>query len=75
MKDKRAIIERYIDRSNGILKLKPAWVTRDFLPPGRRLGLEEQDYYAGNRGYICERWFASVTHAENRVNVADEGYS
>ena len=46
MKDKRAIIEGYIERSNGILKLKPAWVTRDFLPPGKRLGLEEKDYYA-----------------------------
>ena len=75
MKDKRAIIETYIERSNGILNLKPAWVTRAFLPPGKRLGLDEKDYYAGNRGYICERWFASVTHAENQVNVEDEGYS
>ena len=71
----RATVERAIEKENGILRLKPAWVTRDFLPPGKRLGLKESEYNAGKRGYICERWFASVTHAENRITVEDEGFS
>lgn len=71
----RVILEKALEEGNGILGLKPAWVTRDFLPPGRRLGLKEEEYDAGDRGYICERWFASVTHAENRIEVEDEGYS
>ncbi len=75
MKDIRIILEKALEQGNGILNLKPAWVTRDFLPPGKRLGLKEEEYAAGERGYICERWFASVTHAENRINVEDEGYS
>ena len=75
MDNRRKRIESFIEQSNGILKLKPSWVTRDFLPPGKRLGLKESEYDAGERGYICERWFASVTHAENRINVEDEGYS
>ncbi len=75
MADIRKSIESYIEKTNGILRLKPAWVTRDFLPPGKRLGLKEAEYDAGERGFICERWFASITHAENRLNVEDEGYS
>ncbi|MEE8324434.1 MAG: hypothetical protein V3R31_02145 [Candidatus Humimicrobiaceae bacterium] len=75
MKDVRIILEKALEKGNGILNLRPAWVTRDFMPPGKRLGLKEEDYDAGERGYICERWFASVTHAENRINVEDEGYS
>ena len=71
----RAEVEKGIDLGNGVLRLRPAWVTRDFLPPGKRLGLKDGEYEAGERGFICERWFASVTHAENRVEVADEGYS
>ncbi len=71
----RKTVDKAIDEGNGILRLKPAWVTRDFLPPGKRLGLKEHEYDAGKRGFISERWFASVTHAENRINVEDEGYS
>lgn len=75
MTDIRNIIEKELEKNNGILKLKPAWVARDFLPPGKRLGLKEEEYDVGERGFICERWFASVTHAENRIDVRDEGYS
>jgi hypothetical protein len=75
VEEKRKKVEDFIERSSGILRLRPAWVTRDFLPPGKRLGLKEEEYFVGERGYICERWFASVTHAENRINVEDEGYS
>ena len=70
MKEIRKIVEKALENGNGILKLRPAWVTRDFLPPGKRLGLDEADYNAGDGRYICERWFASVTHAENRINIS-----
>lgn len=75
MNDIRKTVEKSLEDGNGILRLRPAWVTRDFMPPGKRLGLKYEDYEAGDRGHICERWFASVTHAENRINVEDEGYS
>ncbi|HEX3931188.1 MAG TPA: hypothetical protein VHW64_10800 [Nocardioides sp.] len=59
----------------GVLRLEPAFVARDFLPPGRRLGLPEDAYDVGERGAICERWLASTTRADNRVGPPDEGLS
>jgi len=75
MADVREIVERALEKGNGILNLKPAWVARDFLPPGRRLGLPEKDYDVGERGFICERWLASVTKADNAISPEDEGLS
>ena len=49
---KRDIVENALGKGNGILRLKPAWVARDFLPPGRRLGLKEDEYNVGERGFI-----------------------
>lgn len=72
MKD---IIKKFIEESDGILKLRPAWVAHDFLIPGKRLGLKEEDYDAGERGSIMERWFCSETHADNTIDIADEGFS
>jgi len=63
-----------IERSKGILRLKPAWVARDFLPPGKRLGLPVEQY-EGERGGICERWLGSTTKADNKIGVPDEGLS
>ena len=37
---RREIVEEALAAGNGILRLAPAWVARDFLPPGRRLGLK-----------------------------------
>ena len=71
----RAIVEKALAQGNGILRLKPAWVARDFLPPGYRLGLKEEEYDVGERGYISERWLASVTKADNRIGPPDEGLS
>ena len=71
----RARIEKYVAAANGILRLEPAWVARDFLPPGRRLGLPDSHYDLGDRGGICERWLASTTRADNKVTVPDEGLS
>ncbi len=75
MTDIRKIIERAIVEGDGILELEPAWVARDFLPPGKRLGLGEADYDVGDRGFICERWLASVTKADNAIGPEDEGLS
>ena len=72
---KRDLVEKILSLGNGILNLKPAWVARDFLPPGKRLGLKEEEYNVGERGYICERWLASTTKADNMVGHKDEGLS
>ena len=71
----RAQVENALAAGNGILRLEPAWVARDFLPPGRRLGLAEAAYNVGERGWICERWLASTTKADNRISPPDEGLS
>ena len=68
-------IAELVESGNGILRLEPAWVARDWLPPGRRLGLPERAYDLGDRGAICERWLASTTRADNRVGPPDEGLS
>lgn len=72
---KRDIVEEALARGNGILRLEPTWVARDTAPGGRRLGLEEDQYEAGERGWISERWLGSTTRADNRVGPADEGLS
>lgn len=72
---RRALVEHAIEKGNGILRLKPAWVARAFLPPGRRFGLPESSYELGERGGICERWLASTTKADNQISVPNEGLS
>src|SRR3712207_6075607 len=71
----RLLTERLLNAGNGVLRLQPAWVAREFLPPGRRLGLPEDAYEVGERGTICERWLGSTTPADNRIRVPDEGLS
>ena len=71
----RARVEDLLGQHDGILRLEPAYVARDFLPAGRRLGLPEDAYDVGERGAICERWLASTTKADNRVGPPDEGLS
>jgi hypothetical protein len=75
MSDTRKIIEKVLEKGNGILKLKPAWVSRDFLPPGKRLGLKEEEYNKGKEGFICERWLASVTKKDSDLSLGNEGLS
>jgi len=72
---KREIVENALAKGNGILRLEPAWVARDFLPPGRRLGLREEEYDVGERGWISERWLGSTTKADNMIGPPDEGLS
>jgi hypothetical protein len=69
------LLDRMLAAGGGVLRLEPTWVARDFLPPGRRLGLPEDAYDVGERGFICERWLGSTTKADNRVGPPDEGLS
>jgi hypothetical protein len=71
----RAVAESLLAQGNGVLRLEPCWVARDFLPPGRRLGLPEDAYDLGERGAVCERWRGSTTRADNLVGPPDEGLS
>lgn len=71
----RVSVERALADGGGILRLEPAWVAREWLPPGHRLGLPEESLDVGERGFICERWLGSTTHADNRVGPDDEGLS
>jgi hypothetical protein len=68
-------VERALSDGDGILRLEPTWVGRDFLPAGRRLGLSEDAYDLGDRGELCERWLGSTTRADNRLGPPDEGLS
>jgi hypothetical protein len=71
----RERVEAALAEGEGILRLEPAWVARDFLPAGRRLGLPDEAYHLGERGAICERWLGSTTEADNRVGPDGEGLS
>jgi hypothetical protein len=70
-----ATLAAAIAEDEGLLRLDAALVARDWIPPGRRLGLPEEAYELGERGAICERWLGSTTHADNRVGPPDEGVS
>ncbi len=69
------LVASLLGDTGGVLRLEPAFVARDFLPPGRRLGLPEDAYDVGDRGAICERWLASTTKADNRIGIPHEGLS
>jgi len=71
------ILQRAMDAGEGILRLTPNWVPRNFLHPGKRIKLAPTDWYAlgVHRGGIDERWFASTTEAMNDNRADDEGLS
>ncbi len=71
------VLDRALDKGEGLLRLTPTWVPRVFLHPGKRIKLHPDDLYAygGNRGGIDERWFASTTEAANEGRVWNEGLS
>ncbi len=74
----RSQVEEAIKAGAGILRLRPCWVPRSFMIPGRRLKLHPDDLYAfgGHRGGINERWFSSTTKASNGPDtLPDEGLS
>lgn len=71
------VLDRALDKGQGLLRLTPTWVPRSFLHPGRRIKLHPADLYAygADRGGIDERWFASTTEAANEGRVWHEGLS
>ena len=71
----RKIVEKQIEKNQGLLRLRPTFVARTHLSAGRRLGLREEQYNAGKRGEICERWLASETEADNSPPYPNEGLS
>ncbi len=73
--EKKAFLQAIVEKHNGIIPLEPAWVCRDFLPAGHRLGLETYTVEDPRRGEICERWLASTTKADNAIGPDDEGLS
>ena len=78
MDNQSAALAQALDSGEGVLRLWPNWVPRDFCIPGRRIKLHPDDYYAfgAHRGGIDERWFASTTKADNGPETTeDEGLS
>jgi hypothetical protein len=71
----RDAVLKELENNDGLLAMQPCWVTRDFLPPGKRLGLSEEEYPAGARGSVCERWIVSETKAQNPIDTPHEGQS
>jgi hypothetical protein len=71
------ILDRAMNATDGLLRLTPTWVPRDFLHPGKRLRLHPDDYYSygAERGGIDERWFGSTTEAANNGRLWHEGLS
>ena len=68
-------VSAMLAETGGLLPLRPAWVSRVFLPPGKRLGLPDDAYDAGERGFITERWIGSTTEADNPIRTPNEGLS
>ncbi len=65
-------------RREGVLRLVPNWIPRSFNRPGRRMRLHPDDLFrlGPERGAIKERWFCSITPAENGpLAPPDEGLS
>jgi hypothetical protein len=68
-------VMKALEKDNGILYLRPAWIARDFLKPIGRLGLDESEWDLGDGRYILERWFGSETKADNPSGPENEGLS
>lgn len=76
--DHQALIRKTLAAGDGVFRLNPVFVPRQFGKAGRRLKLHPDDYYALGieRGSIKERWFSSVIPAQNGPLAApDEGMS
>lgn len=66
------------EKGEGVLRMVPTFVPRNFSKPGHRLQLHPDDYWAlgTKRGAMKERWFSSVAKAGNGPLAAeDEGLS
>jgi hypothetical protein len=43
-KNTKELTHNIVETNNGILRIRPTYVARDFLGSGKRLGLKEEDY-------------------------------
>jgi len=78
MANANQILQKALNKGEGMFRLAPNWVPRAFCIPGKRLKLHPDDYYSfgAHRGGIDERWFASTTKADNGPEtLPDEGLS
>src|SRR5260221_1614812 len=71
----QGILDEALAERDGVRQLEPSRVARDLVPPGRRVGLPDQDFDVGARGFICERWLGSATKTDNEIDVPGEGLS
>jgi hypothetical protein len=75
---KKDIVKATFQKYEGIFRLMPNFLPRNFAKPGHRLRLHPDDYFplGTARGAIKERWFSSVVAALNGdLSPADEGLS
>ena len=65
--DAPRLVADLLTTTDGIIELQPEFVPRDFLLPGRRLGIaiEDQYSYGPHRGALSERWIGSCTVCDN----------
>ena len=62
-----------LNRANLLLHLQRHAEARRDQQVACRLGLKEDEYEVGERGWISERWLGSTTQADNRIGPPDEG--
>jgi len=70
-------LERLIERTGGILKLRPTYVRR-FYKDGGRLGLSKKPggtFNPRTKLFVPERWIASCVEAHNPHPIKGEGLS
>lgn len=73
----REKLERLVERSGGILKLRPTYVRR-FYKDGGRLGLSKKPggtFNPKTKLFVPERWIASCVEAHNPHPIKGEGLS
>jgi len=77
MKDIEAALDRFMDESNGILKLKPNYVRRYYRDGGRLLAEQKLHTSKSNVSgpWTPERWIASTVTAYNPHPLPGEGLS
>lgn len=77
-REKINLLKNEIEKNKGLLRMKPTWIFRNFLPPGRRLKIHPHDLYAKgvDKGAICERWFLSTGAPEiGKAKATDDTLS
>lgn len=74
----KKLIEEEIKKTDGILRLAPAWVTRTILLPGKRIKIHPSEMYprGSTMGAVSERWMASTGMVDNGpITMENEGMS